>query len=158
MKRKQRPNAWNDLSLAILLIGIVVISLILMLIVRVQRGLLGLVLAGLAVVLLVYWLREFRRAVKKELVPEIPLKKAEWTHELIEDKDEIIFLAEVPGPEDQIKVEITDSTLEVKSINFQKVVKLPHKVSIFSKSYVNGVLNVRLKKQENLPGESIEKV
>ncbi|MGQ9718583.1 MAG: Hsp20/alpha crystallin family protein [Nitrososphaerales archaeon] len=158
MKRGSRVDVRDDLSLAILLIGIVVIGLILMLIVRVQRGLLGLVLAGLTVVLLVYWLREFRRAVKKELIPETPSKRAEWTYELIEDEDEITILGEVPGPEDQVKVEIVDGKLEIKSVNFQKVVKLLQDVSIISKSYINGVLNVRLRKQKSLHRENVEEV
>lgn len=158
MKRRPRADKQDNVSLAILLIGIIVISIILMLIVRVQRGLLGLVLAGLAVALLVYWLREFKRAAKKELMPEVLSKRAGWTYELIEDKDEVVFLAEVPGPEDQIKVEIIDSTLEIKSTDFQKAVKLHHDVSIFSKSYVNGILNVKLKKQKSLQGENIKRV
>ncbi|MCP8321157.1 MAG: hypothetical protein H3Z52_09495 [archaeon] len=157
MKRRSRANVRDDLSLAILLIGIVVIGLILMLFIRVQRGLLGFVLAGLAIILLVYWLREFRKTVKKELMPEITPKGAEWAYEIIEDKDEITILAEVPGPEDQIKVEIVNGKLEIKSTNFQKAVKLLHGVSIISKSYVNGVLSVRLKR-ENMHRENVEKV
>jgi HSP20 family molecular chaperone IbpA len=158
MKKGSRADMRDDLSLAILLIGIVVIGLILMLIVRVQRGLLGLILSGLTIVLLVYWLREFKRTVKKELIPETPLKRAEWTYELIEDEDGITILAEVPGPEDQVKVETVDGKLEIKSVNFQKVVKLLQDVSIISKSYVNGVLNVRLKKQKSLHKENAEGV
>ncbi len=158
MKRKSRVDVWNDVSLAILLIGIVVIGIILMLIVRVQRGLLGFILAGLAVILLVYWLREFRRTVKKELMPEVPSKRAEWTYELIEDKDEVTIVAEVPGPENQVEVEIINNTLEIKSTNFQKAIIFPHDVSIISKSYVNGILNVKLRKQKSLYRENVEKV
>jgi len=137
-------------TLTITIIGLVVIGLILMVFVRIQRGLLGFILAGLAVALLTYWLKEIRKTIKKELLPSAPSNKPEWNYDLIENDDELTVVAEVPGPEDHIKVKLTGRTLEIKSRDFQKMIRLPKDSRILTTSYLNGVLNIKLRKQPNL--------
>ncbi|MEK0325432.1 MAG: hypothetical protein QQN63_06980, partial [Nitrosopumilus sp.] len=66
MRGKPGNEAPSTIMLAVLIIGVIVIGVILMLLVRVQRGLLGIILAALASGLLIYWLREVRNIVKKE--------------------------------------------------------------------------------------------
>ncbi|MFH1328579.1 MAG: hypothetical protein ABIH76_07060 [Candidatus Bathyarchaeota archaeon] len=143
-------------SFAILAIGIIFITIVLTLIVRVQRGLLGIILAGLAVVLLVYWLREIRKTVNKEwLGAEPPSKSQDWAYDIIDGKDDLTVVAEVPGPEDQVKVDLTGQTLEVKGgQNFKKTMKIPKNAGIIKVSYVNRVLNIKLRKLDEAAGSS----
>ena len=73
--------------------------------------------------------------------------------DVVEEKDEIIVVAEVPGVErDEIKVRIKGTTLTIHADNptrpYHKVIELPSKVQKDdAKSAIrNGVLEVRLKK------------
>lgn len=73
--------------------------------------------------------------------------------DVVEDDDEIIVVAEVPGVErDEIKVRIKGTTLTIHADNpnrpYHKVIELPSKVQKEeAKSAIrNGVLEVRLKK------------
>ncbi|MFW9809178.1 MAG: archaeal heat shock protein Hsp20 [Candidatus Thorarchaeota archaeon] len=73
--------------------------------------------------------------------------------DVVEENDEIIVVAEVPGVErDEIKVRIKGTTLTIHSENlerpYHKVIELPSKVTKDeAKSAIrNGVLEVRLKK------------
>ncbi|MFW9787099.1 MAG: archaeal heat shock protein Hsp20 [Candidatus Thorarchaeota archaeon] len=73
--------------------------------------------------------------------------------DVVEDDDEIIVVAEVPGVErDEIKVRIKGTTLTIHADNpdrpYHKVIDLPSKVQKEdAKSAIrNGVLEVRLKK------------
>ena len=69
----------NDLaqigSMFTLVIGIFLMGLLLLFLIRIQRGLLGLVLAGVAVILMIYWMREIRQLVKKEFQATKPPKR-----------------------------------------------------------------------------------
>ncbi|MGY5864981.1 MAG: archaeal heat shock protein Hsp20 [Candidatus Thorarchaeota archaeon] len=73
--------------------------------------------------------------------------------DVVEENDEIIIVAEVPGVEkDEIKVRIRGTSLTIKAENperpYHKVIELPSKVlKEEAKSAIrNGVLEVRLKK------------
>ncbi|MEM4297739.1 MAG: Hsp20/alpha crystallin family protein [Nitrososphaerota archaeon] len=133
-------------SLGLLVIGILVISAVLMILVRIQRGLLGFVLAGITILLIAYWLNEIRKTIKSEMTPSIA-KSKKWVYDIIDEQDSITFVAEVPGPEDQIKVELQERTLKIcGGQEFVREVKLPKPAEIIESKYLNGVLNIRLRK------------
>ncbi|WP_455368711.1 Hsp20/alpha crystallin family protein [[Eubacterium] cellulosolvens] len=145
--KKRRGREVSDaINIITIFIGIIVVGVILTLLVRFQRGLLGVVLGGLAVALVIYWILEIRKTMKTEFkVKEI--ESGEWTPDIIENKDEIVIVGKVPGPREKIKVLLEENFLEVKGgLGFRKVVKLPSKIVSFNTSYTNGVLEVRLKK------------
>ncbi|WP_455279657.1 Hsp20/alpha crystallin family protein [[Eubacterium] cellulosolvens] len=145
--KKRRGHEIGDaINIITIFIGLIVVGVILTLLVRFQRGLLGIVLGGLAVALVVYWIMEIRETLKTEFkVREI--ESGEWTPDIIENKDEIVVVGKVPGPREKIKVLLEENFLEVKGgLGFRKVVKLPSKIVSFNTSYTNGVLEVRLKK------------
>jgi HSP20 family protein len=146
---RRAPQASNSNYLAdvasmfILVAGVFLVGVLLLFLVRVQRGLLGLILAGLAAALVVYWMREIRQMMKKELGPGQTAKK--WNYDILEGKNIVTFVAEVPGPIENIKVEIREGSLTVfGGEDFKKKVKIPKGLRLFDISYVNGVLNVRL--------------
>jgi HSP20 family molecular chaperone IbpA len=142
-----KPSTIGDFtSYAATLIGLVIIGFILLFLVRVQRGLLGVVLAVLAGALLLYWLRQFRRAVKGEPALMEPSKRS-WLYDLVEDKRGVVIIADVPGPANEVNVWLEGQILHIQGGGgFKRQVKLKHPVALKDFSYVNGVLQVRLQK------------
>ena len=150
---KRRKNADQQfpepVSTAVLVMGLILIGILLILIIARARGLLGIILGALAVILLFYWLRVIQQNIKKEILPETPLKISEGAYDIIQEKDGIKIVAEVPGPEDQIKVELEKSVLNIYGgQKFFKRIILPETFEIVDKKYKNGVLQVSLKKQD----------
>lgn len=139
-----RGNYINDIaSMFVLVTGVFLIGVLLLFLIRVQRGLLGLILAGLAAALVIYWMREIRQMVKGEFEAAPPAKK--WTYDIIEGNDLVTFVAEVPGPTEEVKVELRDKSLAVfGGEGFKKKVAVPKGLILDDTSYVNGILNVRL--------------
>ena len=143
-----RKQAQDEVySFAILVIGIIVIGFILLVMIRIQRGLLGFILAGAAILFLVYWLREIRRTIQREMMPPIASKQKTWVYDIIDRQDGITVVAEVPGPEDKVKVELFERTLKIQGGQaFTRELNLPKDAEIVESHYVNGVLNIRLRK------------
>jgi hypothetical protein len=152
MRSQPRPKdrAIDSTSFAILIIGIVVIGIILMLIIRIQRGLLGVILAGVATFLLVYWLREIRRTMRDEWIPLYKPKPSAWTYDLLKRGSEVTFVAEVPGPESEVRTRLTGNILEVMGgQNFYKQIRLPSEAEETKATYHNGVIEVRMKSKQS---------
>ena len=145
-KKRRGREIGDAINIITIFVGLIVVGVILTLLVRFQRGLLGIVLGGLAVALVIYWVLEIRKTLKTEFkVREI--ESGEWAPDIIENKDEIVIVGKVPGPREKIKVLLEENFLEVKGgLGFRKVVKLSSKIVSFNTSYTNGVLEVRLKK------------
>lgn len=147
MRMRKPPNE-ELVSTVILVIGLIVIGFLLLLIIRVQRGLLGIVLASLAAFLLVYWLKEVRKTIREEWLTVTPPKQEEWAYDLLDRGSDLILVAEVPGPADQVKVKLEGRRLQIiGGRNFRKQVKLPQDVEKPEITYNYGVLEVRLEKK-----------
>ncbi|MFQ5710417.1 MAG: Hsp20/alpha crystallin family protein [Candidatus Geothermarchaeales archaeon] len=145
--RTSDADALRAVSIAVLIIGLIVIGLLLRLIIREQRGLLGILLAGVTVAMLVYWLREARRTVREELKP-IAAPQESWVYEIHEEEEAVTLIAQVPGPEEQVKVKLLDDGLEIRGGgNFYKRLSLPSRVESHTVAYRHGVLEVRMKKK-----------
>lgn len=149
MRGRPGNEAPSTIMLVVLIIGVIVIGVIIMLLVKVQRGLLGIVLAALASGLLIYWLREVRGIVKQEFSSGgVTRSKPEWEYDLLEMKDEVTLVADVPGPKEEIKVQLDGEKLEIRGgNNFFKTVTLPKILNILNTNYLNGVLEVKLKRK-----------
>ncbi|MBI4257347.1 MAG: Hsp20/alpha crystallin family protein [Thaumarchaeota archaeon] len=147
--RKTRTYSYQEMvSTAVTIGGIALIALLGFILVRVQRGLLGIILAVIAVVLIAYWLTEMRRTVKKELNPIIPKKS--WQYEIMDGGSEMTFVAEVPGPSEKIKVNFVKDVLEIEGgSGFKQSVNIPVKVEVGNYSYLNGVLQVKMRKTQS---------
>ncbi|MEM4297713.1 MAG: hypothetical protein QW815_05035, partial [Nitrososphaerota archaeon] len=66
--------------------------------------------------------------------------------------DLIDLTAQVPGPENKVKVELFGRRLVLKGgMGFQRTVKLPFEAILKELRYVNGTLNARLEKKEASP-------
>lgn len=115
-----------------------------------SQGSVGFVFLAIASGLMIYWVREVRmmtRSEEKKLAKEIEQK--DWVYDLIKNNDEMVFVAEVPGPEDQINVRLTEGLLRIKGgQNFARDVplELTQEMGISDYKYRNGVLTIKIQK------------
>jgi len=142
---KKIPGLINFL---VILVSLVIGGIILIIILRLERGFLGLILGGASIALFVYWVREFKKIINDDKqFPSLSNRK-KWQYDIFENDNEITIVAEVPGPEKEILIDIINKTVKISNENFSEDIKLKKEVSIINKSYLNGILNLKLKKEE----------
>jgi len=107
------------------------------------------VLIGGAAITIIYWVHILKKLVV-ENKPKYTAKEAEaknWVYDLIRGDDELVFVAEVPGPDDKIMVRLIDGILYVRgSGGFSKEVPIDgsQEMKITDFKYRNGVLTLRI--------------
>jgi len=115
-----------------------------------SQGGVGFIFLAIASGLMIYWVREARmmtRSEESKLAKEI--KQKDWVYDLIKNKNEMVFVAEVPGPEDQINVRLLEGLLQIKGgQNFKRDVplELSEEMGISDYKYRNGVLTIKIQK------------
>ena len=143
MKGEDHVEEASKLILGILAILLLLILFSLML--RLGRGILGLILIGIIVLLGLYWFKEVRKALKTYR------PKIEYPLELVENGDLLILTAQVPGPEEEVSVKILGKKLLIRGgRGFKKTVKLPYPVRILKRSYINGILHLQFIKEQKV--------
>ena len=105
------------------------------------------VAAGLAI----YWVRELYKMSRADMPKKVPKEREQkdWVYDLIENTDGMVFVAEVPGPEEQINVRLASGVLRIKGgQNFNKDVQLSMgaEMGISDYKYRNGVLTIKMQK------------
>ena len=142
----------NEQSLNFI-IPIVVLLLIGMLYVMTQRAdthFANFVLIGAGAITAIYWISVIKKMAKQVVVPKFSAREAEaknWVYDLIKGEDEMVFVAEVPGPDDKIMVRLIDGILYVRgSSRFSKEVQIEgsNQMKISDFKYRNGVLTLRI--------------
>jgi HSP20 family protein len=127
-----------------------------MLSLRSSQGYVSFILIGIAAAIMIYWVRVLKKMTTEKNVPQYTSKEVDtknWVYDLIKGEKEIIFVAEVPGPEDQVTVRLIDGILYVRgSGHFSKEVSIDTtpEMGIHDFKYRNGVLTLRIKKLETL--------
>ena len=126
------------------------IGIILVVFARSQEGAGFIFLAG-ASGLMVYWVREARLMAKSEerATTKEMEQKNDWIYDLIKNNDEMVFVAEVPGPEEQINVRLINGVLRIKGgQNFSKDIplELAKDMDISDYKYRNGVLTIKIQR------------
>lgn len=115
-----------------------------------SQGGIGFIFLAAASGLMIYWVREVRmmaRSEESKMAKEMDQK--DWVYDLIKNNDEMVFVAEVPGPEDQINVKLTEGLLRIKGgQNFTRDVplELTQEMGISDYKYRNGVLTIKIQK------------
>jgi HSP20 family protein len=133
------------------LLSLLFLGVMYILITRINQGYSGFLLVSAASVLMIYWVRELKRTVKDEDSKPLPgdVDTKDWVYDLIKNKNEMVFVAEVPGPEEQIDIRLTIGTLHVKSgQNFAKTIPLDltEEMNISDFKYRNGILTIKINK------------
>jgi len=134
------------------LLALLFIGILFVLFARSQGGI-GFLFLAAASGLMIYWIREIRimsRSEEQGLVMARDTDQKDWVYDLITgSNDEVVFVAEVPGPENQINVKLANGLLRIRGgQNFTRDVpmELAHGMGISDHKYRNGVLTVRIKK------------
>jgi hypothetical protein len=118
---------------------------------RAGVGYVSFVLVGAAGFTMIYWAFVIKKMTKDQK-PKYSAREQEtksWVYDLIKGDEEIIFVAEVPGPEDKVMVRLIDGILYIRgSSNFSKEVPIEgsNEMKIYDFKYRNGVLTLRIKK------------
>lgn len=132
-----------------LLLGIVFGSGLIFLIFRFQRGLYALILSVISIALLIYWIYQLNKTIKKgtlNVKPFIPMKS--WNYDIIEGADKTVtLLAEVPGLCDEIEIDFSNNILVIHGPRkFLKSIKMKQKLELLDYKCINGILNINFKK------------
>jgi len=147
--RKREEYRDETLRLTTIALALVAIALVLLATVRLQRGMIGFILAGLAIALVIYWIKELYTSAKKEMVPSVA-KHKKWFYDIIDEEETITIVAEVPGPEEMVKAEVVGRIVKIYGgQEFTREVKLPKDCELVHSSYINGMLNMKLRKKPN---------
>jgi hypothetical protein len=130
------------------LLLILVAAAVLAFFLRLQTGLLGLVLGGLGILLAIYWFKALGRS----------LGTSHWDDYLLEIRNEgdvVDLTAQVPGPENKVRVELLGRTVVLHGgMGFKRTVKLPYEAILRELRYVNGILNAKLVRKTAHPTAS----
>jgi len=117
---------------------------------RSQEGT-GFIFLAVASGLMVYWVREAKlmtRSGERATAKEMEQKNG-WVYDLIKNNDEMVFVAEVPGPEEQINVRLINGLLRIKGgQNFAREIplELTKDMGISDYKYRNGVLTIKIQR------------
>lgn len=109
----------------------------------------GIILVGAAAVTMIYWsgvLKKIASDSKPVYQKAREQETKNWVYDLIKGEKEVVFVAEVPGPEDKVAVRLVDGTLYVRgSGGFAREVPVEGSGSmqITDFKYRNGVLTLR---------------
>jgi HSP20 family molecular chaperone IbpA len=114
-------------------------------------GFVSFILIGAASFTMIYWVIVLKKMTKDQKTKYAPREQEtkSWVYDLIKGDEEIIFVSEVPGPEDKVMVRLIDGVLYVRgSSNFSKEVPIEgsNEMKINDFKYRNGVLTLRIKK------------
>ncbi len=114
-------------------------------------GFVSFILIGAAAFTMIYWVIVLKKMTKDQKPKYVPREQEtkSWVYDLIKGDEEIIFVSEVPGPEDKVMVRLIDGILYVRgSSNFSKEVPIEgsNEMKINDFKYRNGVLTLRIKK------------
>ncbi len=134
-------------STVIIIFSVILLAIVLALTIRLQRGLLGLVLGGLAVGLTIYWLRFATQALRKGRLIRVVARTEPWNPDVIDMGEEILVVGKIEPPKGRMNVQVRDKTLEVESgRDFRARVALPSDGIPENINYRNGVLEIRIRK------------
>jgi len=152
LSKFNRPAPYTDqksLNFVIPIILLLGIGVIYVMSQKADTSFANFVLIGGAAITIIYWVSVLKKLVV-ENKPKYTAKEAEaknWVYDLIRGDNELVFVAEVPGPDDKIMVRLIDGILYIRgSGGFSKEVPIEgsQEMKITDFKYRNGVLTLRI--------------
>jgi len=152
LSKFNRPAAYTDqksLNFVIPIILLLGIGVIYVMSQKADTSFANFILIGGAAITIIYWVKVLKKLVV-ENKPKYTAKEAEaknWVYDLIRGDNELVFVAEVPGPDDKIMVRLIDGILYIRgSGGFSKEVPIEgsQEMKITDFKYRNGVLTLRI--------------
>lgn len=152
MSRYKRRYAYDrSLEFVIPLLVLLFLGVMYVMIIRTEHSYAGFILLGIASLIMIYWVRELKKMARTE-EPRVMPKEVEqksWVYDLIKGDQELVFVAEVPGPEEQVTVRLINGILHVRGgQGFARDVQLDvtEDMGIAEYRYRNGVLTLKIRK------------
>jgi HSP20 family protein len=152
---KNRYSNDKSLDFIIPLMVLLFLGAVYIMSLRASEGYVSFILIGITAAIMIYWVRVLKK-MTKDTQPQYTTKENDtknWVYDLIKGDQELVFVAEVPGPEDQVTVRLIDGILYIRgSSKFSKEVRIEATpdMGIHDFKYRNGVLTLRIKKLEAL--------
>ena len=152
MSKFNRPAPYTDqksLNFVIPIILLLGVGVIYVMSQKSDTSFANFILVGAAAITIIYWVPTLKKLVV-ENKPKYTAKEAEaknWVYDLIRGDNELVFVAEVPGPDDKIMVRLIDGILYVRgSGGFSKEIPIEgsQEMKITDFKYRNGVLTLRI--------------
>ena len=140
----------KSLNFVIPIIVLLFIGVIYVMTQRADGSFVNFILIGVATITTIYWVKVIKKMTKEVVVPKFTAREAEaknWVYDLIKGENELVFVAEVPGPDDKIMVRLIDGILYVRgSSRFSKEVPIEgsSEMQITDFKYRNGVLTLKI--------------
>ena len=139
------PFKSKDLKYFYAFLSIIAISLIVLVITRVQRGLSAIILSILAILLFLYWSNEIRKTVKKQPGLGIIRSAKKFTYESIKTTNGLDIIAQIPGQHSDLKVVHTSGRLTVTSSGgLSEKIKISNNLKLEKYNFINGTLTINL--------------
>ena len=139
------PFKSKDLKYFYAFLSIIAISLIVLVITRVQRGLSAIILSILAILLFLYWSNEIRKTVKKQPGLGIIRSAKKFTYESIKTTNGLDIIAQIPGQHSDLKVVHTSGRLTVTSSGgLSEKIKISNTLKLEKYNFINGTLTINL--------------
>ena len=148
---KKRYTYDKSMEFIIPLLALLFLGVMYVLVVRMKQGYVGFIILAVASVLMIYWVRELKKMARTE-EPRVMPKEVEqksWVYDLIKGNEELVFVAEVPGPEDEVNVRLINGVLHIRGgQNFARDVQLDvtEDMGIAEFKYRNGVLTLKIRR------------
>lgn len=148
---KKRYTYDKSMEFIIPLLALLFLSVMYFLVVRMKQGYVGFIFLAAASILMIYWVRELKKMVRTEEPRPMPkeVEQKSWVYDLIKGNEELVFVAEVPGPEDEVNVRLINGVLNIRGgQNFARDVQLDvtEDMGIAEFKYRNGVLTLKIRK------------
>ena len=141
----------QSLNFAIPIIVILFLGIVYIMTQRADSGFVSFILIGAAALTMFYWVKVLKKMTKDQQPAFTQAREQEtknWVYDLIKGKEEFVFVAEVPGPEDKIAVRLIEGILYIRGTGgFSKEIPIEgaDNMQIFDFKYRNGVLTLRIK-------------
>ena len=143
-------SAYNEKALGQVIPVIIIIFLGLLYVMSAQGDSdISFILIGVGAITMIFW----AGIIKKNILSNAPRftkreqETKKWMHDLFQSEDGFVFVAEVPGPEDKIKVRLIDEILYIRgSGGFAREIPVDgsEQMQISDFQYKNGVLTLRI--------------
>ncbi|WP_337861585.1 Hsp20/alpha crystallin family protein [Nitrososphaera sp.] len=154
MARYKKAYSSRSVSFVIPLVAMMFVGGLYVLASRTAQDGASFILVTVAAGLAVYWVRELYKMSRPEAQKRMPREQEQqkdWVYDLIKNNEgEMVFVAEVPGPEEQINVRLLAGVLKIRGgQNFTRDVQLEGmttEMGISDYKYRNGVLTIKMQK------------
>lgn len=150
---KYRPPAYDrNAGFIIVLLALLFFGAMYAILTRVDNGYAGFIMLVAASGFIAYWTIHLRRIFRvEEAKPQMQRREQlkDWVYDLIRSENEIIFVAEVPGPEEEVNARLINGVLYINGgQNFSRSIELDvsEDMGIAEFRYRNGILTLKIKR------------